>query len=95
VTAAGSCDGPRRTCVGCRRVAPSEALVRLTVREGRVALAEPRPVGRGAWLCPQPDCFEQAVRRRALDRALRARVLIDDDLCRRFTGVCEQRKAVM
>ena len=95
MTAAGSFGGPQRTCVGCRRVAPSEALVRLTVREGRVALAEPRPVGRGAWLCPQPDCFEQAVRRRALDRALHARVLIDDDLCRRFTGVCEQRKAVM
>ena len=86
MTAAGSFGGPQRTCVGCRRVAPSEALVRLTVREGRVTLAEPRPVGRGAWLCPQ---------RRALDRALRARVLIDDDLCRRFTGVCEQRKAVM
>jgi predicted RNA-binding protein YlxR (DUF448 family) len=95
VTGAGSFGGPQRTCVGCRRVAPSEALVRLTVREGRVALAEPRPVGRGAWLCPQPDCLEQAVRRRALDRALRARVLIDDDLCRRFTGACEQRKAVM
>ena len=95
MTAAGSFERPRRTCVGCRRVAPSEARVRLTVREGRVALSAPRPVGRGAWLCPRPDCFEQAIRRRALDRALRARVLIDDDLRRRFTGVCEQRKAVM
>ena len=95
MTAAGHVGGPRRTCVGCRRVAPTEALVRLTVRDGRVVLASPRPAGRGAWLCPQPDCLEQATRRRALDRALRARVLIDDDLRRRFTGVCEQRKAVM
>ncbi len=95
MTAAGHVGGPRRTCVGCRRVAPSEALVRLTVRDGHVALAARRPSGRGAWLCPQPDCLEQATRKRALDRALRARVLVDDDLRRRFTGVCEQRKAVM
>ena len=95
MTAAESCGGPQRTCVGCRRVAPSAALVRLTAREGQVTLVEPRPAGRGAWLCPQPECLEQAIRRRALDRALRARVLIDDDLRRRFTRVCEQRKAVM
>ncbi|HUK78081.1 MAG TPA: YlxR family protein [Thermoleophilia bacterium] len=86
---------PRRTCVGCRRVAPSADLVRLTLRDGNVVLAARRPVGRGAWLCPEPACLEQAERRRAIDRALRARVSIDDDLRRRFTSVCEQRKAVM
>ena len=73
---------PRRTCVGCRKVATSEALVRLTLHDG-------------AWLCPQPDCLQQATRRRALDRALRVRAPIDDDLRSRFTSVCEQRKAVM
>ncbi len=85
---------PRRTCIGCRRVAPSDALVRLTCHEGRVEVAAPRPSGRGAWLCPAADCLEQATRRRALERALRARVSIDHDLRRRFTDVCEQRKAV-
>jgi len=33
--------------------------------------------GRGAWLCGPPSterCFERAVRRRALERALRVRV---------------------
>jgi len=94
VTATTETSGPQRTCVGCRRVAPSHALVRLTQHGGRVALADPHPVGRGAWLCPQPDCFAQATRRRALDRALRTRVIIDDDLRRRFTGVCGERKAV-
>ncbi len=78
---------PRRTCVGCRRVADAEALVRLTLHDGHVVLAATHPTGRGAWLCPQPDCLEQAT--------LRARVPIDDDLRRRFTSVCEQRKAVM
>jgi len=95
VTGAAQATGPRRTCVGCRRVALSHELVRLTLRGGEVVAASPRPVGRGAWLCPEPACLDQAIRRHALDRALRARVSIDDDLRRRFTSVCEQRKAVM
>ncbi len=85
---------PRRTCVGCRQAAPSDALVRLTLRDGQVEVAAPRPSGRGAWLCPEPECLDRAARRRALERALRARVSIDPDLRRRFTDVCEQRKAV-
>jgi predicted RNA-binding protein YlxR (DUF448 family) len=94
VTATLQTGAPQRTCVGCRRVASSDALVRLTLHGGHVAVGDPKPIGRGAWLCPQPDCFEQATRRRGLDRALRARVLVDDDLRRRFTSVCDQRKAV-
>jgi predicted RNA-binding protein YlxR (DUF448 family) len=94
VTAQAKTSARQRTCVGCRRIAPSDALVRLTQHGGRVALADPHPVGRGAWLHPQPDCLAQATRRRALDRALRTRVSIDDDLRRRFTDVCDQRKAV-
>jgi len=86
---------PRRTCVGCRRVAASDGLVRLTLRDGVIVLSDRHPAGRGAWLCPEPACLEQAMRRRALERALRARVPTDDDLRRRFTSVCEQRKAVM
>jgi len=85
---------PRRTCVGCRRVAPSDALVRLTQKDGRLEVAASRPNGRGAWLCPTTECLEQATRRRAIERALRARVSVDHDLRRRFTDVCEQRKAV-
>jgi len=85
---------PQRTCVGCREVAGCDALVHVTLRDGRVALADPRPVGRGAWLHPKVDCFDKATRRRALERALRARVVMDDDLRRRFTDVCETRKAV-
>jgi uncharacterized protein len=73
---------PVRTCVGCRRVAPAGELVRLarSPGDGRVRIgAGP---GRGAWLCGPPatlTCFDQAVRRRALDRALRA-TMTDDEL---------------
>lgn len=88
---------PLRTCIGCRRGAPSDALVHLTVRGERVEVADPivaGRTGRGAWLCPQETCFEAALRRRAFDRAFRRRVSIDDDLRRRFTSACAQRKAV-
>ncbi|MBX7160896.1 MAG: YlxR family protein [Acidimicrobiia bacterium] len=63
-----------RTCIGCGRKAPRDALiriVRLTAAE-RAALDPARSAaGRGAWLCPSVDCFDVAAKRRAFDRALR------------------------
>jgi predicted RNA-binding protein YlxR (DUF448 family) len=69
---------PQRTCVGCRRVAGPDALVRLSRRpDGGLAVGRGEP-GRGAWLCAgSVACFEAAVRRKALSRALRAEVLSD------------------
>ena len=63
---------PQRTCVGCRRVSSPTGLTRLARgADGTVAEGRHRP-GRGAWLCAgSVDCFEAAVRRRALARALR------------------------
>ena len=60
-----------RTCVGCRgRVAKSE-LLRVVAR-GDEIVPDPRArlPGRGAYLHLSQKCFEQAVRRRALARAL-------------------------
>lgn len=72
---------PQRTCVVCRRVDPKRALIRL-VRdsEGRVAI-DPggKRAGRGAYLCHDPACWEQVVRRRALERALKIEALHPDD----------------
>ncbi len=64
-----------RTCIGCRRVAPTERLVRV-VRgsDGELRWGAGLP-GRGAWLCAAtPSCVEQAARREAFGRALRAPV---------------------
>lgn len=66
---------PIRTCTGCRRRAPRATLVRLAVRDGRVVVdPDRRCPGRGAWLCRDADCLEQALRKGAgpLRRALRA-----------------------
>ena len=61
--------GPVRTCVGCRRRGPADGLVRL--RLGPEGLVTGPGPGRGAWVCSSA-CFEQALRRGALWRALRA-----------------------
>jgi predicted RNA-binding protein YlxR (DUF448 family) len=66
--------GPRRTCIGCRRVAGRDELVRVAHRpDGSLAVGPAEP-GRGAWLCPRVNCFETAVRRRAFGRALRREI---------------------
>jgi predicted RNA-binding protein YlxR (DUF448 family) len=70
---------PQRTCVGCRRVSTPAELTRVARGvDGRVAVGRHRP-GRGAWLCAgSPACFETAVRRRALGRALRTELSTAD-----------------
>ena len=70
---------PRRTCIGCRRVAPPGELVRVACRpDGSLAVGRHEP-GRGAWLCADVTraCFEAAVRRRAFGRALRVELAED------------------
>ncbi|HEV3451344.1 MAG TPA: YlxR family protein [Acidimicrobiia bacterium] len=60
--------------MGCRRVDDARALLRVSFdRDGAPRLG-PGP-GRGAWLCRPPatlGCLDAALRRGALDRALRA-----------------------
>jgi predicted RNA-binding protein YlxR (DUF448 family) len=54
---------PQRTCIGCRKVRPQAALLRL-VRgaDGRVHVdSSGRAEGRGAYVCPDPDCVGKAL----------------------------------
>jgi len=66
---------PERTCIGCRSKASPTGLVRIARRpDGSLAVGRGEP-GRGAWLCAGSEpCFDEAVRRRALGRALRSEV---------------------
>lgn len=72
---------PERTCVGCRKVAPREQLVRL-VREPAPGGTAPRvrvdPTGsahgRGAWLHPDTSCLDLALRRGGVARSFRGAV---------------------
>lgn len=73
---------PQRTCIACRRTDAKRGLIRL-VRdaEGRVS-TDPtgKRHGRGAYLCTSQACWETALKRKALERALRVGQLHPDDL---------------
>ncbi|MFD1369176.1 YlxR family protein [Actinoplanes sichuanensis] len=77
--------GPTRTCVGCRKRAPADRLLRFVAADsgGNLRLL-PDPArrlpGRGAHLHPDPACFAQAERRRAFGRALRLTGLANPEL---------------
>jgi predicted RNA-binding protein YlxR (DUF448 family) len=70
---------PERTCIGCRRKTGPAGLVRVARRpDGSLAVGRNEP-GRGAWLCTgSAECFDIAVRRRAVARALRCEVPAQD-----------------
>ncbi|MFL6026397.1 MAG: YlxR family protein [Friedmanniella sp.] len=75
---------PRRRCVGCRSTAEKSELVRL-VWQGEVVIdSRQREPGRGAYLHPGPSCLAQAVRRRAIGRALRIPGFDSEALTRRW-----------
>jgi predicted RNA-binding protein YlxR (DUF448 family) len=67
-----------RTCVGCLQVAPKEQLVRLVCGpEGQVLLdTHGKLRGRGAYLCAQRLCTEQALKRTRLPEVFRREIVV-------------------
>ncbi len=62
---------PMRQCLGCREMEPKRELIR-AVRspEGEIALDfRGKANGRGAYVCPDPQCLKKAIRSKALERA--------------------------
>ncbi|HET6732414.1 YlxR family protein [Mycobacterium sp.] len=69
-------DGPVRTCIGCRKRELAVELLRVVAVDGNggcaVTVDPARKLpGRGAWLHPDQECLDAAIRRRAFVRALR------------------------
>lgn len=65
-----------RMCVACRQMRPKKELVRIVrTPEGDVRLdTTGRANGRGAYLCASTECLNRAVKTRALERALEAKL---------------------
>jgi uncharacterized protein len=64
---------PSRTCLGCRRTRPKADLVRLTRTPSGTVVVDcgPRATGRGAYVCPEPECLERGLSRGRLGHAFR------------------------
>lgn len=65
---------PMRQCVGCREMKPKKELIRVVKSpEGEVSLDfKGKKPGRGAYVCPNPECLKKARKARALERAFSA-----------------------
>ncbi|MGE5653186.1 MAG: RNase P modulator RnpM [Bacillota bacterium] len=63
---------PLRMCVGCQTMHPKKELIRVVRTPDGEVLIDPtgKKAGRGAYLCAQVACLEQAVKRKSLQRAL-------------------------
>ena len=82
---------PQRQCMGCRERKPKREMIRV-VRgtDGAVNLDfSGKAPGRGAYVCPNPECLKKALRSKALDRSLE--VTIPETVIARLEKEMESR----
>ena len=67
---------PIRTCIGCGKERPKKELIRIVrTPEGQICPDQSgRQNGRGAYVCPDPECIRKARRTKGLDRSFREAV---------------------
>lgn len=67
---------PLRTCIGCRRVRPKREMIRIIRTPDRAIEIDEtgKKSGRGAYLCPSRECWEKALKRGALEHALKVKL---------------------
>jgi predicted RNA-binding protein YlxR (DUF448 family) len=64
---------PMRMCVGCQEMKPKKELIRIVRTPESSIEIDPtgKKAGRGAYICPQVVCLEQAVKGKRLEKAFR------------------------
>jgi uncharacterized protein len=67
---------PMRRCVGCMESKPKKELIRIVAGAEGDIIIDPtgKANGRGIYLCPDPNCFMTARKRRAISRGLEIEV---------------------
>ena len=82
---------PQRQCMGCRERKAKRELIRVVRSpEGAVSLDFcGKAPGRGAYLCPNPECLKKAIRSKALDRSLD--IQIPEEVYERLNKEMEQQ----
>ena len=62
-----------RRCVACRQLLDRRLFWRV-IRDHKDGILLDTGMGRSAYLCPNEDCFEEARKRKRLQKALRCQV---------------------
>lgn len=67
---------PMRQCVGCREMKPKRKLIRvIRTSEDEILIdVTGKKNGRGAYICPNRECLEKAVKNKGLERSLKISV---------------------
>ena len=63
---------PQRQCMGCRERKPKRELIRIVRGTGGAVSVDSggKMSGRGAYICPNPECLRKVQRSKALERSL-------------------------
>lgn len=68
---------PLRMCVACRTMRPQNELIRIVKDKetGKISFdTEKKLMGRGAYICKNPDCVKLAEKKRGLERCFKCAV---------------------
>lgn len=70
---------PMRKCVGCQTSKPKKELIRVVrTPEGKICVdATGKTNGRGAYICPDPECLKNAVKAKRLENAFETQINSD------------------
>lgn len=63
---------PQRMCVGCHEMKPKKELIRIVRTPQESVELDPtgKRSGRGAYICPQKECLQKAIKGKRLEKAL-------------------------
>jgi predicted RNA-binding protein YlxR (DUF448 family) len=78
---------PQRTCIACRTASAKREFVRVVRTPEGAVEADPsgKRAGRGAYLCARLSCWQEALKKDRLARALRTTISAGDrDALRRY-----------
>ena len=80
---------PQRQCMGCRERRAKREMIRVVrCPDGSVNLDFGGKMnGRGAYICPDPECLKKAIRSKSLERSLE--VAIPEEVYARLTKEME------
>ncbi len=83
---------PVRTCCGCGRKSDKRDMVRIVRSpDGTVTIDDTgKALGRGAYLCEDPSCWETGINRNRLDRTLNT--MIGSDQRTALLAYAEEQK---
>ena len=75
---------PQRQCMGCRERKPKREMIRIVRGTAGVVRLDfgGKMNGRGAYICPNPECLKKVQKSKALDRSLE--VPIPDEVYERL-----------